>query len=249
VCVSEIYARSRDGERQKAFRANFGSFLPAPLRLLLLAKGERQNAGLLQLRKTSPIHGASIQRKRFDGILGCYSPLFYRGSVRKSLHRFKFGGVYYYAETYAKLISNCIDECEISCDIITWVPVSRFRLHTRGYDQALKIAEPLAEMRGVELRPLLRKKRHNRRQSTISDPERRRRNVADLYVCTDPEAVRGKCILLVDDIVTTGSTLTSCAAALKAAGAASVEAVTVARKRNKSVKYKKDKKEHSIRLY
>ena len=77
----------------------------------------------------------------------------------------------------------------------------------------------------------------------------RKTNAAGVYRCTDSELVRGKCILLVDDIVTTGATLSSAAAVLKAAGAASVEAVTVARSEKNAKKIQTDKKEHSFSLF
>jgi len=196
-----------------------------------------------------PYSGALLREQRLPSLVGCYSPLLYKGSVRQSLLRFKFKGMYSYSETYAKLISKCIDECEVSCDIISWVPVSRLRLHARGYDQAQKIAQELAKLRGLPLERLVRKRRHNRRQSSISDASKRKANVSGVYECLKPQLVEGKCILLVDDIVTTGSTLSSCAETLKAAGAQSVEAVTVARAEKSGSKHKKDRKEHSIRLY
>lgn len=197
-----------------------------------------------------PYTGKARCEQRFENLLACYSPLFYKGNVRESLLRYKFRGLYTYSQTYAKLISKCIDECEVSCDIISWVPVSALRRHMRGYDQAQKLAMDLARLRGVECRRLVRKVRHNKAQSTISDAAKRRANAKGAYKCIEPEMVRGKCILLVDDIVTTGATLSSCAAVLKQAGAASVEAVTLARSEKEPIKsVNKDKAEHIFSLY
>ena len=78
---------------------------------------------------------------------------------------------------------------------------------------------------------LLEKARDTKAQSTLRGREARRKNAAGAYRAVRPEAIRGKRILLVDDIVTTGETLMECARVLKAAGAKSVTAVTVARKR------------------
>lgn len=150
------------------------------------------------------------------------APLPYEGAVRESLHRYKFGGVTAYARTYAEFLGKCIDENQISCDIITWVPLSKRRLRKRGYDQARLIAEDLAERLGMESSPLLKKRVNTKPQSRTGNMEKRRVNAAGVYVCPDPDAVRGKRILLVDDIVTTGVTLSECARVLKAAGAAEV---------------------------
>jgi len=201
-------------------------------------------------QRTLPYTGKSGCEQQLHGMNGCYSPLYYKGNVRQSIHRYKFKGVYSYCETYAKIIAKCIDECEVSCDIISWVPVSALRYYSRGYDQAAKIAQELSRIKGIEAKQLLRKRRHNRAQSSIAKPEKRKANVSGVYCCIDPEAVKGKCILLVDDVVTTGSTLCSCTAVLKAAGAASVDAVTLARTPKGSGKSKtKDKSEHTFSLY
>ncbi len=198
---------------------------------------------------TLPYTGTVNCEQSFDELIGCYSPLYYKGAVRESLLRFKFKGLYTYSKTYAKLIAKCIDECEVSCDIISWVPVSALRRHLRGYDQAYLLARELAEIRGTDCVRLLCKTRHNRAQSSICDAARRKRNAAGVYKCIEAELVRGKCILLVDDIVTTGATLSSAAAVLKAAGAASVEAVTVARSQKKARIIQTERKEHSFSLY
>ena len=156
------------------------------------------------------------------------APLAYEGQIRESLHRYKFGGVTAYARTYAEILGKCIDENQISCDIITWVPLSRKRLRRRGYDQARLIAEELARVLQTECRPLLRKTVHTKPQSRTGDAAKRKANAAGVYCCPYAEAVRGKRILLVDDIVTTGATLSECARVLKAAGAAEIVGAAVA---------------------
>ena len=156
------------------------------------------------------------------------APFPYEGAVRESLHRYKFSGVTAYARTYAEFIGKCIDENRISCDIITWVPLSRKRLRKRGYDQARLIAEDLARRQQTECRQLLGKIKDNRPQSLTGSGENRRANAAGAYVCTDPAGVKGKRILLVDDIITTGATLSECARILNEAGAAEIIAAAAA---------------------
>ncbi len=169
------------------------------------------------------------QKKKLAGITDCVSPFYYRGDVRASLHRYKFGGVTGYAEIYADFLVKCIDENEITCDSITWAPLSRRRLRRRGYDQARLLAEALAVRLGVPCEPMLVKARHTPPQSRTNSAAERRKNVAGVYRANPSAHISGKRILLIDDIVTTGSTLCACAAVLKEAGAAEIAAATVAR--------------------
>ncbi len=167
-------------------------------------------------------------RREVPNIRFAVAPFSYEGAVRESLHRYKFSGVTAYARTYAEFIGKCIDENRISCDIITWVPLSRKRLRKRGYDQARLIAEELARRQRTESRQLLRKIIDNRPQSLTGSGENRKANASGAYVCAEPESVRGKRILLIDDIITTGATLSECARILKEAGAAEIFAAAAA---------------------
>ena len=165
---------------------------------------------------------ASGYRREIPNIRCVLAPFSYEGAVRESLHRYKFSGVTAYARTYAEFIGKCIDENRFSCDIITWVPLSRKRLRKRGYDQARLIADELAKRQGLKSMPLLKKTIDTKPQSLTGSEEKRKANASGAYACPDTAAVAGKRILLVDDIVTTGATLSECAKILKAAGAAEV---------------------------
>ncbi len=176
-----------------------------------------------------PYTGAAARQQfpRFD----CFSPLYYTDAVRSSLLRYKFGGLNAYAKAYGDFLSKCIDENVISCDYITWTPLSKKRLRRRGYDQARLLAEELARRRNIPCVPMLRKIRDNRAQSSIGNAEKRRQNVKGVYEALPTVSIRGKHILLVDDIVTTGATLSACAAELKKAGAEQITCLTVARRK------------------
>lgn len=178
-----------------------------------------------------PYTGDLSEHPGLKHIESCVSPLFYENLVRDSLHRYKFGQRTGYAGIYAGFMVKCIDEKQISCDIIGWAPVSGKRLRRRGYDQSELLAREISLHLGIPVQRLLIKQRHTPPQSRIKNAARRQENVKGAYRCCDPELVRGKRILLVDDIVTTGATLSECARILKEAGAAAVYAVTVARRR------------------
>ena len=172
-----------------------------------------------------------MQEQRFRHVDRCVSPLWYAGDVRASLLRYKFRGLTGYAAVYGDFLRKCLDENGISCDSITWVPLSRRRLRERGYDQARLLAGEIARGRGMTCEKLLEKRRDTPAQSGLGGREARKTNAAGAYRVCGADTVRGKRVPLVDDIVTTGETLTECARVLKEAGAASVTAVTVARKK------------------
>ena len=167
-------------------------------------------------------------RQDFPHLDGCYSPLYYTDEVRQSLLRYKFGGLRMYASVYGEFLAKCIDENGISCDIITWVPLSRKRLRRRSYDQARILAEETAKKLGLPCEKLLEKRVDNRPQSTVGDAEKRRANAKGVYVCTDPDKLKGRRVLLIDDIVTTGSTIAECASILKNEGCLAVYAAAAA---------------------
>lgn len=114
-------------------------------------------------------------------------------------------------------------------DLIIPVPLHRNRLRERGYNQALEIARPLARVLGVPLdaRCLIRK-RATPPQAGLSLAARRR-NLKDAFVVKHPQAVHGRCVALVDDVMTTGSTVQFASRALRAAGAEEVWVWVVAR--------------------
>lgn len=180
-------------------------------------------------RPKLPYVPADGQVQHFRNVDQCLSPLYYHGSVKDSLHRYKFDGLSAYADIYSEFIVKCIDENQISCDSITWVPLSRRRLRKRGYDQAELLAKGIGKRLGLPPVRLLKKRRDTPPQSKTGSAEKRRANIAGAYTCLRPEQVVGKRVLLVDDIVTTGATLSEAAGLLKKAGAVEVLAATVAR--------------------
>lgn len=173
--------------------------------------------------------GAQISQKG-DFYDECVSPLLYEGDVRKSILRFKFKGVTAYADCYGRMMAECVREhLNGQYDLITWVPLSTKRAKTRGYDQAMLLALAVAlELDDVAVETLV-KTANVQAQSTISNKEMRRANVSGVYELKDKELVDGKRILLIDDIITTGSTLAECARVLLMSGAEAVVCATLAR--------------------
>jgi len=172
--------------------------------------------------------------RKGPGGLRCAAPVWYEGAVREAILRLKFQGAASVAEPLGELIARvAAEEFGGEFDTVTWVPVSRKRLRKRGYDQARLLAEAACRRWDVEPVPLLRKIVDNPPQSGIRDAAARRANVLGVYEAS--EAARGRRILLVDDICTTGATLTECIRVLKDAGAEDVVCAVVALSRQKKV--------------
>lgn len=171
------------------------------------------------------------------GGLRCASPLWYEEPVRGALLRFKFQGARWEAEPFGELLAECAAEAfSGEFDVVTWAPVSRKRRRKRGYDQAQLLAEAACRLWQTRPERLLQKVVHNPAQSGISDEAARRANVLGVYDAVSGDRIRGRRILLVDDICTTGATLAECARVLREAGAADVMAVTVSRTRKTDTK-------------
>lgn len=192
---------------------------------------DRPAGGVCPICEGSLPHTGSERAHRLENGMLTLSPLRYTGTVRGAVRRYKFSGASGYAVPFGKRMARCLkEERDPALFIVTWVPLSDKRRRSRGYDQARLLAESMAKELGLEKPvPLLRKLRDNGPQSALTDHEARRANVKGVYTVTDPAAVAGKHILLVDDVLTTGFTVSSCAQALKKAGAVEVTAVTLAR--------------------
>ena len=166
------------------------------------------------------------------GGLRCAGAVWYEGLAREGLLRLKFQGASAAAEPMGDLVARCAAEhFSGEFDTVTWVPVSKKRLRKRGYDQAELLARTACRLWDTEPVRLLNKTVDNPAQSGISDAAARRANVLGVYeACGD---VSGKRVLLMDDICTTGATLSECARVLKDAGAESVVCAAVSKTREK----------------
>ena len=195
----------------------------------LLQKGESGMCAACEKKLPYTANGG-VKEGEFFSV--CVSPLYYEGDVRESILRFKFKEATSYASLYGKLIAACIREnLDGRYDLISWVPLSARRLKKRGYDQAMLLAMAAAlELEDVAVETL-DKHTDVPAQSGMGSEEKRRANISGAYRVPDPELIQGKRVLLIDDIVTTGSTLSECARVLREAGAQEILCATLARVR------------------
>ena len=154
---------------------------------------------------------------------------YYEGNVRSSLLRYKFHNARVYSVYYGRILAmKLLREYPEGFDLLTWVPVSRLRRLRRGYDQVELLAKAVGTELGLSPVPTLKKIRNNRPQSRMKDPAARKANVLGAYRVLETADVKGKRVLLLDDILTTGATAGECARMLRMAGAKEVHCAAVA---------------------
>lgn len=187
--------------------------------------------------KICPICGASIRQsalrcddcmKRLPAFDAVRSLAFYGGVIRECIHSLKYENNRSLGKYFAQLLCPIISQEAWLINAVIPVPLSKERLKERGYNQAAAIAHPLALFLELPFQPYgLEQVRDTRSQVGLS-AEERRMNVIGAFKAI-PELVHHKNILLIDDVMTTGATLESCAQVLKEAGSEKVYCLTVAR--------------------
>ena len=155
---------------------------------------------------------------------------YYKDNVANSIRRFKFYNARSYAHFFARSIAMHLKEnpFEQEIDILTWVPISRKRRFLRGYDQSELLAKALGKELGIKPVRTLKKVRDTEPQSNIRDSAKRRANVLNAYRVVDDIELKGNRVLLVDDVITTGATISECAKTLMFSGTECVYAVAIA---------------------
>lgn len=153
-----------------------------------------------------------------------WAPFVYEGGCRENIHRMKFQGQKALAGPFGRVMAAAA-EGSGPFDGVAWVPLSPAGKKKRGYDQSRLLAKSAAKALGLPLLPLLRKVRDTAVQHELPRQERLV-NVKGAYEAGSGS--KGKRILLIDDIVTTGATMVECALALYRAGAQEVAGLCIA---------------------
>lgn len=146
----------------------------------------------------------------------CTSPLKYEGKFKRAIIKYKFKGKTQYTQQFAQLIAKQIDIAypDMKFDMITYVPMYKKDYKNRGYNQSQLLAQAVSELTKIPYVDTLIKKKQTKPQHTLP-AQKRKTNLYGAFSLIDKSRVKGKTILLLDDIVTTGRTLHECAKVLQ----------------------------------
>jgi len=170
-------------------------------------------------------------KKTEPAFLRARSAFRYEGAVAEALRALKYRGALHVVPDLAELLAACVraEYFEAAFDVVAAVPLHPARLRARGSNQSALLARALARRLGIPYAArLTRRTRPTPTQTGLTAPERAD-NVRNAFKTGSARRLKGKHVLLVDDVMTTGATVNACAHALKRGGAVSVSAVTVAR--------------------
>ena len=151
------------------------------------------------------------------------------GPMKEIIHQLKYCGVSELAEILGELIFQKIKDLDFGKNlIIVPVPLNIKKKNIRGYNQAELLAKYLSDRLECDFADILVRCRNTASQTTL---HRRQRllNLKNAFVCTDSNIIRDKTVLLIDDVATTGATLSECSNVLKENGAKKVIGVVAAR--------------------
>jgi ComF family protein len=216
---------SRDVERTEYLCENCRSRAPR-IAAPFCAKCSEPFSGAIT--QTFSCANCGHRRLHFDSAVAAYRS---RGLVRKLVHQFKYGQQRHLRHPLAEWLGETMNDPRLRVqgfDLIVPVPLHPARERERGFNQATLLAELLARQIEVPLRAVLERIRYTTTQ-TAYDRAERMENLHDAFRLRKNMNVRELHVLLIDDVLTTGSTLSECARVLKEAGAISVHAATAAR--------------------
>jgi ComF family protein len=189
------------------------------------------------LERAPPCLGCLERPPRFVAAAAAYE---FGGAIAEAIRRLKWQHMPELAPPLGTLLFESLRHAPAdfaNIDLIAPVPLHRKRLRKREFNQAAELAAAMREAARLRDAPLARvaldaralERTRDTPPQTGLDGLQRRRNVLDAFRVRDPARVRGKRVLVVDDVMTTGATLDACAAALDRAGAAAVLVLTLGR--------------------
>jgi competence protein ComFC len=164
----------------------------------------------------------------FDCVVSNYQA---KGVLRDLIHRFKYGRQFYLRRVLAGYLLEAMQDARIQADpadCLVPVPLHPARMRERGFNQSEALAEILSKRTRLPIVRCIERRRYTNTQTRFDRVERMQ-NLRNAFAMRKNSDVRGKHLVLLDDVLTTGSTLHECALVLRAAGAESVRAITVAR--------------------
>ena len=169
------------------------------------------------------LHGAKTKLK-----FVAYSTLYDYRLAKKLIGTLKYHSVQELAELAGKFMIENLKQFELSNFLLIPVPLHKVKWRERNFNQAELLAKHISQETGLDYANMLTKIKNTQSQTELNFKDRQN-NIKGVFRCQNPEIIKNKNILLVDDVITTGATLQECALVLKQNGAKTVGAVVFAR--------------------
>jgi ComF family protein len=171
------------------------------------------------------VHDCYCSIQGIDGIRSLY---LYEGSIRRAIYAFKYGNLRAISHYFARMLFENIGNIPITGEVLVPVPLHNKRLRQRGYNQAALLSKELGKLTGIAVNERTLYKIVDTKSQTQFNFLERRENTREAFACRD-QRLTGKRVILIDDVCTTGATLSACAETLKKNGTYSVWGLTIAR--------------------
>lgn len=155
------------------------------------------------------------------------SPFIYEKTASDLVKKLKFGNKLYIAKELAKAMADEYFTGNFNCDFILYVPMTEKEEKERGYNQSELLAKEVGLRTGLSVFDNLKKVKETDRQKKLTAKERRE-NLKGVFDVVRADEIKGKNVLVIDDVYTTGATINECARVLKRAGARKVYSITAA---------------------
>lgn len=181
-------------------------------------------------KKDIPTHG---ELRGVHGGYRCVSTLVHSDKHRYALLQFKFNGKTQFAKQFAMIMYEEVKRSypDMVFDVITYVPMHKVSELFRGYNQCELLAKHLSSLMNTPYKKLIEKKKYTRPQHKLRVKDRTT-NLKGAFKVIDKNEIKGKTILIIDDIVTTGSTLAECTKTLEKAKPINIYCLTISRAQN-----------------
>ena len=158
------------------------------------------------------------------------SVAFYKGVLREGLHKFKYEGGFSFGGVLSQILVHNFPDDLSDPDLVVPVPLYLGRLKSREYNQSVILGKALAKYLGVSFDQfLLKRVRDTKPQFEVGGEKERLSNVRGAFGVVQPDKIGEKKVLLIDDVFTTGATVSECARVLKKSGAKRIEVITLMR--------------------
>ena len=167
-----------------------------------------------------------FDKRPWDGAFALFN---LRGAGQRLVYAFKFYGRPELARPFADLARELLLNEDLAIDVIIPVPLHWSRCFTRGYNQSVLFCEELARLTKIKYQPALRRIRRTRQQARL-DRDQRHKNLSGAFVLKPNTDLSGKIILLVDDVMTTGATLSAATEAFKNTEAKAIYTLVIGRR-------------------